>query len=80
MSAFTLKAHFSGFSLIPSVRRQAKVSCRSSVWEAMSLLFTTMSLTYASTLRPSYLANTFVMSRVNVAPAFLRPKGMRVKQ
>lgn len=63
----------------PSAQRLMKVSYRYGGWELALRLLNTMPSTQASMLRSSWAANTFAMSLVNIAPAFLRTKGMRMK-
>jgi hypothetical protein len=48
----TPKTHFSGFSLTPLARRQPNAMLRSPTRSSAFLVFTTMSSTYASTVRP----------------------------
>jgi hypothetical protein len=69
----TPKTHFSGFNFTPFARRQPNAMLRSLTRSSAFLVFTTMSSTYASTVRLMWSPKMCYMQCWYVAPAFRRP-------
>jgi hypothetical protein len=69
----TPKTHFSGFSFTPLLRRQLNAMRRLSTRSFAFQVFTTISSTYASTVRPMWSPKMCYIHHWYVVPAFRRP-------
>ena len=76
--AETPKTHFSGFSFVRVGRSRSKTRDRSSTRVDTTLVLTTMSSTYTSTISLIQLQKVLFIARTNVGKAFRRPYGMTI--
>ena len=67
-----------GIQLVRVARRRSKTMDRSSTSVDPTLVLTTMSSTYTSTISLIRLQKVLFIARTNVGKAFLRPYGMTI--
>ena len=76
LSPSTPNTHLSRFNHISTTLNTPNTFYKSCTWFSQDLDFTTISLTYTSTLHPIRLLNTLFISRWYVNPVFFNLKGI----